>query len=222
MEEIDNLIQNAAEDFGLSLCIQLSFVCSLRKVEIFALTWNDIDFKNQCISINKELYVIKKEYINILQNKDIICIFPDRTTVPTKTCKVLKSPKTISSIRTVYIPDTLLKNLALYKQSFLSPQLLKDYPLIFTDAHGYPYGDNYLKNHFDKLLEKCNLPHVVFHSLRHSSITYKLLLTNGDIKSVQGDAGHAQSTMVTELYGHIIDNKRKEIAAKFEDAFYKK
>lgn len=222
MEEIDYLLQNATDDLGMSLLIQLSFACSLRKGEILGLTWNDIDFKNHCININKALTVINKDYINILHNKELLCILPDRIIVPTKTCKVLKSPKTSSSIRKVYVPDTLLKNLALYKQSFSSVQLLKDYPLIFTDAYGYPYGDNYIKEHFDKLLEKCNLPHVVFHSLRHSSITYKLLLTNGDIKSVQGDAGHAQSTMVTELYSHIIDANRKQVADKFEEAFYRK
>ena len=222
MEEIDTLLQNATDDLAMSLLIQLSFACSLRKGEILGLTWNDIDFKNHCILINKALTVINKDCIDILRKKELLCILPDRTIVPTKTCKVLKSPKTASSIRKVYVPNTLLKNLALYKQSFSSVQLLKDYPLIFTDAHGYPYGDNYIKERFDKLLEKSNLPHVVFHSLRHSSITYKLLLTNGDIKSVQGDAGHAQSAMVTELYSHIIDANRRKVADKFEEAFYRK
>lgn len=37
-----------------------------------------------------------------------------------------------------------------------------------------------------RLIEKNNLPKVVFHSFRHSSITYKLKLNGGDIKAVQG------------------------------------
>ena len=48
-----------------------------------------------------------------------------------------------------------------------------------------------------------NLPKVVFHSLRHTSTTYKLKLSGGDIKAVQGDTGHAQATMVMERYAHI-------------------
>ncbi len=44
---------------------------------------------------------------------------------------------------------------------------------------------------------------MVFHSLRHTSVTYKLKLSGGDIKAVQGDSGHAQADMVTEVYGHI-------------------
>ena len=73
---------------------------------------------------------------------------------------------------------------------------------------------------FRKLIEENNLPKVVFHSLRHSSITYKLKLTGGDIKAVQGDSGHSQSKMVTDLYSHILDDDRNQNAQLFEEAFY--
>ena len=43
------------------------------------------------------------------------------------------------------------------------------------------------------MIQEHDLPKVVFHSLRHSSITYKLKLNGGDIKAVQGDFGHAQA-----------------------------
>lgn len=61
---------------------------------------------------------------------------------------------------------------------------------------------------------------MVFHSLRNSSITYKLKLNGGDIKSVQGDSGHAQAQMVTDQYSHILDDDRRNNAALFEKAFY--
>ena len=54
------------------------------------------------------------------------------------------------------------------------------------------------------------------------SVTYKLKLSGGDIKAVQGDSGHAQADMVTEVYGHILDEDRKKNAQLIEDAFYKK
>ena len=62
---------------------------------------------------------------------------------------------------------------------------------------------------------------MVFHSLRHSSITYKLKLTGGDIKAVQGDSGHSQAQMVTDQYSHILDESRKENARLLENAFYR-
>lgn len=64
------------------------------------------------------------------------------------------------------------------------------------------------------------MPKVVFHSLRHSSTTYKLKLNNGDLKATQGDTGHAEIDMITSIYAHTLDEDRKVNAQKFETAFY--
>ena len=61
---------------------------------------------------------------------------------------------------------------------------------------------------------------MVFHSLRHSSTTYKLKLNHGDLKATQGDTGHVQIDMITSVYAHILDEDRKINAQKFESAFY--
>ena len=55
-----------------------------------------------------------------------------------------------------------------------------------------------------------------------SSGTYKLKLNGGDIKAVRGDSGHAQVSMVTDVYSHILDDDRKKNAELFEEAFYEK
>lgn len=73
---------------------------------------------------------------------------------------------------------------------------------------------------FNDLIRKNDLPKVVFHSLRHTSITYKLKLNGGDMKSVQGDSGHAQLKMVADVYSHIIDDDRCLNAQRMEEAFY--
>ena len=73
---------------------------------------------------------------------------------------------------------------------------------------------------FAKLREDAGLPKVVFHSLRHSSTTYKLKLNHGDLKATQGDTGHAEIDMITSVYAHILDEDRKINAQKFESAFY--
>ena len=70
------------------------------------------------------------------------------------------------------------------------------------------------------IIDKLGPPDVVFHSLRHTSVTYKLKLSGGDIKSVQGDSGHVQADMVTEVYGHIIDEDRRKNAEMMDNAFY--
>ena len=83
-----------------------------------------------------------------------------------------------------------------------------------------PMESQIINRAFNKLIKENGFPHVVFHSLRHSSITYKLKLNGGDMKAVQGDSGHAQMKMVADVYSHIIDEDRCINAQRFEDAFY--
>ena len=89
-------------------------------------------------------------------------------------------------------------------------------------TYGLPIGNGAIRTSFKKLIAEHNLPPVVFHSLRHTSVTYKLKLNGGDIKAVQGDSGHSQINMVTDVYSHIIDDDRRKNAEMFEDAFYGK
>lgn len=93
--------------------------------------------------------------------------------------------------------------------------------LVIAHNDGRPCDGQVIEHAFNDLKRENNLPDVVFHSLRHSSTTYKLELTHGDIKSIQGDTGHATAAMVTEVYSHILDSKRKQNALAFDEAFYK-
>ena len=99
--------------------------------------------------------------------------------------------------------------------------LLK-YDLVMATDYGLPLGEAAIRKRFKKLIKDHDLPEVVFHSLRHTSVTYKLKLNGGDIKAVQGDSGHAQVNMVTDVYSHILDEDRKRNAELFEEAFYRK
>ena len=96
----------------------------------------------------------------------------------------------------------------------------RDYDLVFASTQGTPTEINVISRAFRKLIADNDLPKVVFHSLRHTSTTYKLKLSGGDIKAVQGDTGHAQATMVTERYAHILDDDRCVNAARFQNEFY--
>ena len=94
--------------------------------------------------------------------------------------------------------------------------------LVMASTFGLPLGNGAIRGPLKKLIEDYNLPPVVFHSFRHSSVTYNLKLNGGDIKAVQGDSGHAQVNMVTDVYSHILDDDRRKNAELFEEAFYEK
>ena len=95
-----------------------------------------------------------------------------------------------------------------------------DYGLVIALPNGRPCEETVINNAFRRLKKEANLPNVVFHSLRHSSTTYKLKLNHGDLKATQGDTGHSQVDMITKIYAHILDEDRKVNAQKFESAFY--
>ena len=94
--------------------------------------------------------------------------------------------------------------------------------LIFCYPDGRPIQEHTLTDRFHEALKVAGLPQVTFHSLRHSSIIYKLVLSQGDLKTVQGDSGHAQVEMITELYGHILENNRVTNAKRMDKAFFQK
>ena len=58
--------------------------------------------------------------------------------------------------------------------------------------------------------------------LRHSSATYQLMISGGDIKAVQGTTGHASADMLVNTYAHIQQSSRVELGKKFESGFYAK
>lgn len=95
-----------------------------------------------------------------------------------------------------------------------------DYGLVFASDIGYPVEANTINKALRRLIKRNNLPPVVFHSFRHASVTYKLKLNGGDIKAVQGDTGHAQAKMVTDVYSHILEDDRQNNAELFQKAFY--
>ena len=220
------------EDEQLKLAINLAFACSMRVGEILGLTWDCVDISPESIRagkafvyINKELQRVSKTALSALDKKDVLRVFPD-TSGANKTILVLKKPKTATSTRKVFLPKTVAEMLVQWKlsQDFTKQAVggeYNDYDLVVASAFGTPVENSRITALFKELIETNDLPKVVFHSLRHSSITYKLKLNGGDIKAVQGDSGHAVASMVTDQYSHILDDDRRTNAALIEEAFYR-
>lgn len=216
-EEIKRLLQDCGFS-PLGISVHLAFAGSLRKGEILALTWGDVDFKSGSICVNKTLKRVRKDAIQALERDDILYQFP-AVFDEGRTVLVLKRPKTRSSIRTVYLPSHVIVLLQDWKKE--QTPCGKNVPdLILRYSSGRPLQEEALPRMLEKQLLALGLPKVTFHSLRHSSITYKMILTGGNIKAVQGDSGHAQAEMITERYGHVIDSCRKECAQNFQKEFY--
>lgn len=219
------------DDDILSLAINLSFACSLRMGEMLGLTWDYVDISeeslrdnNAFIYVDKELQRVNRDVMEVLDNKDIIRVFP-RTLSNMQTSLVLKTPKTKTSVRKIFLPSTVAQMLLERKKQIDEMKELfgdeyLDYNLVFCHSSGKPMEGQVINRALKKLIKDNNLPDIVFHSFRHASITYKLKWNGGDMKSVQGDSGHARMDMVADVYSHIIDEDRRYNAQKFEEQFY--
>ncbi len=222
---------DACEDDDLLLAMNLAFSCTLRMGELLGLTWDCVDISQTSIDsgqafifVNKELQRVRRDALEALGEKGVIRKFP-MAIRGMNTLLVLKEPKTKTSVRKIFLPRSVAEMLAGYKKAqdeikALFGEEYTDYDLVFASTNGRPMEASKITRLFNDLIRKNDLPKVVFHSLRHTSITYKLKLNGGDMKSVQGDSGHAQLKMVADVYSHIIDDDRCLNAQRMEEAFY--
>ncbi|MCQ2442568.1 MAG: site-specific integrase [Oscillospiraceae bacterium] len=216
----------------LKLCLLLALGCSMRIGEILALTWDCVHIEDELIEkdeaylyVDKELRRCKKSSLEKLRGKgrdEVFFTFPELKQTGCTTSLVLKTPKTESSVRTIYLPATVAESMkAMYDyQLGLKGDLCgeyTDYNLVIAQDNGRPFEERLIALKLKDLISANNLRPVVFHSLRHSSTGLKLKISGGDIKAVQGDTGHAVADMVTNVYSHIVDEDRKTLAKKVDE-----
>lgn len=217
----------------LQLTLLLAIGGTLRIGEVLGLTWDCVDLSDSMhpqIKIDKELARLSKEALEELKRRDRSKIkfeFPNWKKKPSSTVLVLKDPKTESSKRHIYLAPTVGQALADMKAAQeqikeLCGEAYTDYGLVIAQDTGRPYERGQIAYKLDAFIQKVELPSVVFHSLRHFSTTLKLQLSNGDIKAVQGDTGHAQARMVTDQYAHITDRSRQNLAQQVDVEFFQK
>ena len=97
----------------LRLSLNLSFSCSLRIGELLGLTWDCIDISPEAIEenrayvyVNKELQRVTKEALKELDGKDVLLVFPEKSKI-NKTVRILKTPKTETSVRKIFLPKSV-------------------------------------------------------------------------------------------------------------------
>ena len=100
---------DSMEDPILHLAVHLTLVGALREGEIVGLTPEDLDFDAAdgigTFRINKSMQRVRKEALNQVDDGCIIKVFPDKLERST-TSLILKSTKTASSCRTIFISAT--------------------------------------------------------------------------------------------------------------------
>jgi len=199
---LENLEQLDEEQIKYKTAIILTVFTGVRLGELMGLEWNDIDFRNGIVSINRS-----SQY---LADKGVFT----------------KVPKTESSIREVAIPDFVISLLEEYKlwyeeQKSLYGELWINSNRLFVQADGKPMHPSTISKWFVKFIGQIGLPVINFHGLRHTNATL-LIAQNIDVAVVAARLGHAQITTTFNFYVHPIIAHNKKAGFALENLLLSK
>ena len=199
---LENLEQLDEEQIKYKTAIILTVFTGVRLGELMGLEWNDIDFRNGIVSINRS-----SQYL-------------------ADTGVFTKVPKTKSSIREVAIPDFVISLLEEYKlwydeQKSLYGELWINSNRLFVQADGKPMHPSTISKWFVKFIGQIGLPVINFHGLRHTNATL-LIAQNIDVAVVAARLGHAQITTTFNFYVHPIIAHNKKAGFALENLLLSK
>ena len=187
---LENLELLSSEDTKYKVAIILTVFTGVRLGELMGLEWQDVDFKNGIISINRS-----SQYLSDMG------VFT-------------KVPKTESSIREIAIPEFIISLLEEYKlwyeeQKSVYGELWTNSDRLFVQADGKPMHPSTISKWFVKYVGQIGLPIINFHGLRHTNASL-LVAQNIDIAVISARLGHAQISTTLDFYVHpLLSHNRK-------------
>ena len=87
--------------------------------------------------------------------------------------------------------------------------------LIFTNEIGEPLKQMYIKTKFNAVVSAAGLSSIRFHDLRHT-YAVNAIRAGDDIKTVQGNLGHASAAFTLDKYGHFTERMKQDSANRME------
>ena len=176
--------------------------CGLRTEEVLALTWEDVDFQTRRIRITKAVVRVGGSE------------------------RILKEPKSRSSIRDVILPEKVIVMLKTWKyfctESFpgwreARPYLekTKDYVIVNPTDGTLPHLGTF-NQWLRRYLERHDFEHVTPHGLRHFFTTY-LLVKGADVKTVSKLMGHSKTATTLNIYAALTKEGYDKVEAILND-----
>lgn len=202
-EEVKKIFERFPYGHSCFLPLQLAYRCGLRLGEAFALTWEDINFDDRTMNINKQVqYENKFWYLTDTKYK---------------------------SDRIIDIDNIMFDILKKYKQQQRKDKIYYgEYYTIIRINDKKQITDNGNEIHFINIREngtyiqprvmqhcfriihhKLGYKDLDYHSFRHTHAT--MLLSAGvNVKAVQERLGHKKIDMTLDVYAHATDEMRKQ------------
>lgn len=172
----------------------------VREGEILGLTWDCVDFERSIITIDKQMQLHQEKGCKAYH------------LVPTKNDKM----------RTIVAAPTVMTLLKRHRMVQAQQKLMVGAAwgntdnLVFTDALGNPLMKSTVYREFKKVAAAIGRPDARFHDLRHT-FAVASLRSGDDIKTIQGNLGHATASFTLDVYGHVTMQMKQASAARMEE-----
>jgi integrase len=170
----------------------------MRRSEILALRWSDVDLLLCQISVNRTIHQIHNGLV------------------------VYGAPKTDKSRRTIALTPSTCEVLIEHRETqekfreSVGLKALTDDNLIFCTIDDKPYTPNSISHAWKNLSRRCGLKEIHFHSARHTHAS--LLLKQGiHPKVVQERLGHSSIQITLDTYSHVAPGLQQAAANRFDD-----
>ena len=170
----------------------LAIKTGIRRGELLALKWSDLNWKNGTIRVQRQVQRIKEQGM------------------------IFRPPKTRAGRRTIQLGEQTLQTL---RNQFERCKMLKevagrnwkDLDLIFPSTVGTPLGGSNVLKDFKAQLEKAGIKEIRFHDLRHTAAS--LMLNHGvPVLVVSKILGHSKTSTTLDIYGHLIPVMQEDAA----------
>lgn len=171
------------------LPVVLASLVGLRRGEVCALKWENIDFAAEKIHVCENRVHGEKEVIE-------------------------KAPKSEAGNRTIPMSKEVVNILSAAKLQYYNDAAeygpgFRDLGYVFHNENGTPYHPDSLTAKWRRFLQRSNLPYIRFHDLRHSNATV-LIAAGVNPKVVQQWLGHSDISITLNTYTHVLPSMEQE------------
>lgn len=198
-EEDIHILLSAAKPTPYYALFYLALFTGMRRSELLALRWEDIDLDLSQVSVSRTLHQLRDRSI------------------------VFRAPKTAKGRRTVALPPsaTLVLREHRERQNAIRDSIgkpIEEQDLVFSKPDGTPFLPDAVTHAWLKLVRRVGLAGVRFHDARHSHAS--LMLKAGiHPKVVQERLGHASIQITLDTYSHVAPSLQAAAAERFDEGF---
>jgi integrase len=182
----------------LEVLLATAVVTGMRRGELLALRWSDIDFA--------------RSRLLVLHSVDFMAGYG----------YVEGKPKTAAGKRVISLPAFLLDMLREHHAQQLglckAADNWEDHDLVFPNLRGGYLHPGHMGESFRKLLKEAGLPHIHFHDLRHSAASI-LLCMGVNVKVIQELLGHSDISITLRTYSHLLPSLQQEVVKTWNEVF---